>query len=117
MNATLSNAIRNHLLSERERIIKEWRNHGGHSGPSHDWNLRDHEERAVQITNESVDRRIADDDLKLLRKVDYALKRLEQGTYELCDSCGAVIPPERLMAKPSVSLCLACQEAKDAVKS
>jgi DnaK suppressor protein len=116
MNATLCTAIRNRLVSERERIIKEWRNHGGHSGPGDDWDLRDLEERAVQITNESVDRRIADDDLNLLRKIDYALKRLEQGTYDLCDSCGAVIPPERLMAKPSVSLCLACQEAKDALK-
>lgn len=117
MNATQSTDIRNRLLDERERIITEWRNHGGHSGPGDDWDLRDFEERALQITSESVERRIADDDLNLLRKVELALKRLDAGTYELCEQCGAAIPPERLMAKPSVSLCLVCQEAKDALKS
>jgi DnaK suppressor protein len=116
MNATQSAAIRNRLLAERERILTEWRNHGGQSGPGDDWDLRDLEERAVQITSESVERRIADDELNLLRKVELALQRLDEGTYELCAQCGAVIPLERLMAKPSVSLCLACQEAKDALK-
>ncbi len=117
MNATQSTAIRSRLLAERERIITEWRNHGGHTGPGDDWDLRDLEERAIQITSESVERRIADDDLNLLRKVEFALRRLNEGTYESCDRCGAAIPLERLMAKPSVSLCLACQEAKDALKS
>ena len=110
MNATQNTAIRDHLLAKRERIITECRNHGD------DWDLRDLEERALQISSESVERRIADDDLNLLRKVDFALKRLDSGTYELCDRCGAAIPLERLKAKPSVSLCLACQEAKDALK-
>ena len=116
MNAIMSTTIRERLISERERIIAEWRNHGGHTGPGDDWNLRDLEERAVQIASESVDRRIADDDLNLLRKVEHALKRLENGTHDQCEQCGGAIPPERLMAKPSVSLCVACQEDKDATK-
>lgn len=116
MNATQSDAIRNSLLAERERIITEWRNHGGNTGSGDEWDSHDLEERAVQITSESVERRIADDDLNLLHKVEFALRRLDEGTYEQCDQCGAAIPLERLMAKPSVSLCLACQEAKDALK-
>lgn len=117
MNATQTTAIRNTLLSERERIISEWQNHGGHSGPCDEWDLRDLEERAVLSTSDVVERRIADDDLNLLRKVQHALERLEEGTYETCETCGALIPLQRLMAKPSVSLCLACQEAKDALKA
>lgn len=117
MNPTQSKAIRNLLLAERERIITEWRNHGGHTGSGDEWDSRDLEERAVQIASDSVERRIADDDRNLLRKVEFALQRLDEGTYELCDQCGAVIPLERLVAKPSVSLCLACQEAKDALKA
>jgi DnaK suppressor protein len=117
MNATQTTAIRDRLLSERERIVSEWQNHGGHSGPCDEWDLRDLEERAVLSTSDVVERRIADDDLNLLHKVQHALKRLEEGTYETCETCGAPIPPERLMAKPSVSLCLACQEAKDTLKA
>jgi DnaK suppressor protein len=116
MNATESSAIRDLLLSERERIIAELRNHNGHSGPGDQWDLQDMEERAVRITSETISHRITEDDLNLLRKIDYALERLEHDTYETCDQCGAAIPMERLLAKPSASLCLACQEAKDALK-
>ncbi|MDP3851590.1 MAG: TraR/DksA family transcriptional regulator [Luteolibacter sp.] len=114
MNATQLAEIRGRLLEERERIITEWKNHGGDGGPTGDWDLRDPEERAVQITSDTVERQIAEDDLNLLRKVDLALRRLAENTYESCERCGATIPMERLMAKPSASLCLACQEAKDA---
>lgn len=117
MNATLKNDIRQRLMEERERILAEWSNHGGHAGPADDeWNLRDPEERAVQMTAGAVELQIAGDDLNLLRKVDFALERLENGTYESCANCGAPIGKDRLAAKPSVSLCLACQRIKDAAK-
>lgn len=114
MNTTQHAEIRAHLLEERERIIEEWKNHGGDGETAGDWDLRDPEERAVQITSDAVERQIAGDNLNLLRKVDLALRRLEENTYESCERCGAIIPMERLLAKPSVSLCLPCQEAKDA---
>jgi DnaK suppressor protein len=113
MNATEIAELRERLIKERERIVAEWENHGGDGGPIDDWNGRDVEERAVQIASEVVERRIALDDSNLLRKVDFALKRMAEGTYEQCENCGATIPLGRLMAKPSVSLCLVCQEAKD----
>jgi DnaK suppressor protein len=113
MNENLIAELRERLHKERERIIAEWENHGGDGSPTDDWNARDVEERAVQIASEVVERRITTGDRNLLRKVDYALKRIAEGTYEQCENCGATIPAERLMAKPAVSLCLSCQEAKD----
>jgi DnaK suppressor protein len=112
MNATQSAEIRRFLLEERERIIAEWENHG-----DGEWNLRDPEERATQIPSVVVERRIAEDDLNLLRKVDFALLRLDDGTYWQCAKCGNTIPLERLIAKPSASLCVPCQEDKDALKA
>ncbi len=114
MNAIQQAEIRSRLIEERERIVAEWKHHGGDSGPIDDWNLRDPEERAVQITSENVERQIAKDDFNLLHKVDLALERLDQGTYQHCARCGQTIPMARLLAKPAVSLCLSCQEDKDA---
>jgi DnaK suppressor protein len=114
MNATKAPEIRRRLLEERERILAEWEQHGGEAAPGSEWDLRDPEERATHATSATVDRKIADDDLNLLRKVDLALKRLEEGSYWHCANCGELIPLDRLLAKPAVSLCLACQEAKDA---
>lgn len=117
MNATLKAEIHNRLLEERERIVAEWKDHGGDTGPGSDWDMRDLEERAVQISNETVERQILEDDRNLLQKVDFALQRLEQGTYGQCAQCGRTIPIERLMAKPCVSLCLACQQEKDDLRA
>jgi DnaK suppressor protein len=116
MNATLTTEFRKRLVEQRDRIVAEWKNHGGSTGPGDEWDLRDLEQRADLATTETVERRIAEDDRNLLRKVDFALKRLDEGTYQTCERCGAEIPIDRLLAKPSVSLCLACQELKDAAR-
>lgn len=116
MNAAKATEIRQLLLAERDRIFAEMESHGDDAVSGSKWNLRDPEERAVQISSGNVDQHIAADALNLLRKVDFALLRLENGTYEECERCGSLIPMERLLAKPSVSLCLACQKIKDAAK-
>lgn len=42
-----------------------------------------------------------------LEDVDRALEKLDEGTYGICDVCGALIPQERLDARPWTSLCVA----------
>ncbi|MFA5308564.1 MAG: TraR/DksA family transcriptional regulator [Dehalococcoidales bacterium] len=45
-----------------------------------------------------------------LSQVEYALDKIEKGTYGLCDNCGKPIPPARLEALPQANLCLNCKE-------
>jgi DnaK suppressor protein len=47
---------------------------------------------------------------QLLAQVTDALERFEQGTYGLCERCGAEIDPARLKALPYATLCLHCQQ-------
>ncbi len=42
----------------------------------------------------------------MLRDVDRALAKLEDGTYGICDRCGKLIPEERLEARPWSVLCV-----------
>jgi DnaK suppressor protein len=42
----------------------------------------------------------------MLRDVDRALQKLEDGTYGICDRCGRLIPDERLEARPWSVLCV-----------
>jgi len=44
----------------------------------------------------------------MLRDVDRALRKLEDGTYGICDRCGRLIPEERLEARPWSVLCVDC---------
>ena len=72
--------------------------------------MRDQEERPLEITNEDLERQLAEDDRSLLEKIDFALRPLDEGTYDRCANCDQPIPLERLKAKPAVSLCIPCQE-------
>jgi DnaK suppressor protein len=42
----------------------------------------------------------------MLRDVDRALQKLDDGTYGICDGCGKLIPEERLEARPWSVLCV-----------
>jgi DnaK suppressor protein len=46
-----------------------------------------------------------------LDRIDRALTKLEEGTYGICDGCGAAISPGRLRAMPDGVLCLDCSAA------
>jgi DnaK suppressor protein len=74
---------------------------------------QDTADQASRAGGDLVEIRLRNDRANLLRKVDFALQRLADGSYQSCASCGGEIPLERLRAKPSASLCIACQEKKD----
>ncbi len=42
----------------------------------------------------------------LLQKIDRALKRIEEGSYGLCERCGRPIEKARIKALPYVDLCI-----------
>ena len=47
-----------------------------------------------------------------LRRIERALTKLDEGTYGICDNCGAPISPGRLKAMPDGVLCLDCSAAE-----
>ena len=71
--------------------------------------------RVGEGTNEAISRieRVAQADslTATLEDVERALQKLDEGTYGICDRCGALIPEERLEARPWTSLCIACASA------
>ena len=48
-----------------------------------------------------------------LEKVDRALAKLDNGTFGLCEACGARIDRARLEALPRARNCLNCQSRKE----
>jgi DnaK suppressor protein len=47
-----------------------------------------------------------------LARVERALAKLDEGTYGICDACGAPIAPGRLQAMPDGVLCVDCSAAQ-----
>ena len=48
-----------------------------------------------------------------IREIQQALRKLEEGTYGLCDACGKRIKQRRLKARPFATLCIACKEREE----
>lgn len=46
----------------------------------------------------------------ILKKIEEALRKLEEGTYGICEMCGDEIPEERLKILPFAIYCRDCQE-------
>lgn len=56
---------------------------------------------------------LASDERKSLYDLDDALKRIEEGTFGICDDCKSTITKIRLKAVPSARLCIKCQQKRE----
>ena len=50
---------------------------------------------------------------EMLEQAVRAQRRLEAGTYGICESCGGPIAAGRLRAFPRATLCIACKQAEE----
>ena len=60
--------------------------------------------------------RIRDREAKYLKKIEKALRKIEEGTYGVCESCGACINYERLKLRPVAELCIKCKLEQEKVE-
>jgi DnaK suppressor protein len=85
--------------SDREEILIE--------------NAAEEFDRLQQQLNREVAIRNLDRESRLLKEVQKALGRAEEGTLGICLRCEEEIPEKRLKAVPWAAYCIGCQEAID----
>jgi DnaK suppressor protein len=76
-------------------------------------NFPDPNDRATQESEFSLELRTRDRERKLLRKIDSALQRIEDGTYGFCAETGEEIGLKRLEARPVATLSVEAQERRE----
>lgn len=57
--------------------------------------------------------RLRQTDSKVIRAIDEALARIEDGSFGDCTSCHHAIPPARLQAVPWARVCVKCKEKQE----
>ena len=67
-------------------------------------------DQASSYTEKNVEMRAINRQIKLISKIDSALKRIQDGTYGFCEETGEPIGLKRLIARPVATLCIAAQE-------
>ena len=67
-------------------------------------------DQASSYTEKNVELRAINRQIKLISKIDSALKRIQDGTYGFCEDTGEPIGLKRLIARPVATLCISAQE-------
>jgi DnaK suppressor protein len=67
-------------------------------------------DQASSYTDKNVEMKAINRQIKLISKIDQALKRIQGGTYGFCAETAEPIGLKRLMARPVAELCIAAQE-------
>lgn len=75
--------------------------------------LPDEIDLASSEYNQSMVFRLRDREKFLLRKIDKALSRIEEGVFGICERCEEDISLKRLEARPVTTLCIRCKEEQE----
>ena len=76
-------------------------------------NYADLGDQASAETDRNLLLRLRGREQRLLKKIDEALKRIEDGTFGICETCGEKIGAKRLQARPVTTLCIDCKTAQE----
>lgn len=75
--------------------------------------LPDEIDLASSEYNQSMVFRLRDREKFLLKKIEKALARIEDGTFGICERCEEDISIKRLEARPVTTLCIRCKEEQE----
>jgi len=76
-------------------------------------NLPDVGDQASAVADQNFLLRLKEREQKLLKKIDEALARINQGNFGICESCGEEIGYKRLKARPVTTLCIECKTQQE----
>ncbi|MBL8912093.1 MAG: TraR/DksA C4-type zinc finger protein [Archangium sp.] len=75
--------------------------------------LPDEIDQASSEYAQSMAFRLRDREKFLLKKVEKALQRVEDGSFGVCERCEEQISLKRLQARPVTTLCIRCKEEQE----
>ena len=99
------NSWKRDLMVEVDRTVSHMKDEAA--------NFPDPNDRATQEEEFSLELRTRDRERKLIRKIDEALKRLDDGSYGYCLETGEEIGIKRLEARPVATLSIEAQERRE----
>lgn len=101
------------LEEEKRRILRHLEDISDTSVADLDTPSGDSVDLAALEINQNSLVKVGKRELNHLKKIDVALKKIEDETYGECESCGEQIGFARLMARPVAQLCIDCKTAQE----
>ncbi len=109
-NAKQIEELKQILLERREKINKNIQGSRESIDSLKDSECKDEFDYAEVSSDSFKEGIIANQQIEELKEIDEALKRIERGTYGICEMCDESIAIGRLRAKPFAKFCTPCRE-------
>ena len=103
-------AMRDRVLRAAQDLVEDYEDESELSTAAGDQHLADH---ATDMVDREVDESLGENVDQLVREIDRAIGRIEEGTYGTCSRCGQPIPEERLEAVPYAVQCVSCKRLEE----
>jgi len=101
------------LIEEKRRILRHLEELTDSSTEEMQFNSGDPADIASLEISQSSLQKIGKPEKYQRKKIDYALAKIDKGTYGECESCGEPIGVPRLMARPVAQLCIDCKTEQE----
>lgn len=96
------------LLERQSELRNAFLRHDERSGEEEE--LRDEGDFAIASAESFLDDTLMRHFRIEYDEIEYAIKKIEERTYGICEMCGDDIDIERLFAKPHARYCIVCHE-------
>jgi RNA polymerase-binding protein DksA len=120
MSATIdAEPFRTRLLEERKRVQEainylHEENPGSTEDETGENSFDNHLADTATVTvDREIDDTLEENEERVLTAIDAALKRIDDGTFGICRTCGRPIDHERLEALPYTTQCIECKRKEE----
>lgn len=110
LSKTATEKLRRQLEEQRQEILGLYQRDLEVGQSASDESADDLVDRANNAYNREFMLALSNSERELLRDIDQALERLDEGSHGICEPCGNAIPTARLKAVPWARYCIDCQE-------
>jgi len=117
LDTTFLEEQRGRLQSHKEQLLTDLRSMSTQDPedeenftPSADEHTTEEGENALEVVELEAGSAIESELEEVLRDVDDALQKIEDGDYGICEDCGREIIKDRLVALPHARLCMECRK-------
>jgi len=114
MTAKQMTALKAQLLARRSRLLRGIHSQLGALRQSREQGVSDTADIATDAQQDFESLRLAEFEVQELRKIEGAIRRIDSGTFDICEECDGPIGQERLRALPYATLCVRCQQRLEA---
>ena len=101
------------LLDKRREVVDRARKTLSEDMTLDTNDLADEMDLAASEYIQSFEFRLRGREKSLLGKLDRALKKIDDGTFGLCEQCDEPIGKKRLEARPETGMCIKCKEDQE----